>query len=358
MLLISASKPGIRTVFRELTLTIGHGERVGLIGVNGSGKSSLMRLLARAQPTRHADRFSCGEGEGHLLATGAGVSAGFTVESELSVVDPNLRAAIDEHALLAAQAIGDDASLVRMGQLVEKIERLGGWETSHRARGLLERLGVTAWQQPVAELSGGTRKRVAIARALLTEPDLLLLDEPTNHLDADTVDWLEEALDAFQGALLLVTHDRYFLDDLVIAFWRSTRAGVTSFPGNYEAQPQKIEVEANATVAEHKRQRWIGQEVAWLRRGVEARRTKMLSHPAGPFLDGAEVLGRAALRQAPARRAPRILRHSVVELEDVTKQLDGRPIPKKVSFPLQRGERVGIVGLVGGEDHVSARAPR
>jgi len=164
----------------------------------------------------------------------------------------------------------------QLAALSDRVEHLGGWDTAHEARRLLERLGVKEWDRSVAELSGGTRKRVAIARALLTRPDLLLLDEPTNHLDADTVDWLEEELDRLQGALLLVTHDRYFLDDLVDRIVEiAPGAGVTSYPGNYEAYlEQKLEAEALADGARHKRERWIAQEVAWLRQGVEARRTK------------------------------------------------------------------------------------
>jgi ATP-binding cassette subfamily F protein uup len=176
-----------------------------------------------------------------------------------------------------------------------------------------------------------------------------LLDEPTNHLDADTVDWLEEALDAFQGALLLVTHDRYFLDDLVDRILEiQPGAGVTSFPGNYEAYLlQKLEAEANASVAEHKRQSWIGQEVAWLRRGVEARRTKSKARiQRARSLMAQKAWASPQVAQLQIAAAPR-LGHTVVELEHVAKHFDGRPILSDVSFLLQRGERVGIVGPNG-----------
>src|SRR5690606_16614895 len=135
------------------------------------------------------------------------------------------------------------------------------------------------WDRPVAELSGGLRKRVAIARALLARPDMLLLDEPTNHLDANTVDWLEDAIDGLPGALLLVTHDRYFLDDLVDRIVEiEPGKGVTSYPGNYAAYlEQKMVALEQAELSQHKRDRWIAQEVAWLRKGVEARRTKSKS---------------------------------------------------------------------------------
>ncbi len=267
---------GSRTVFEDLTLTVEEGERVGLVGINGSGKSSLMKMLARELVPDSGELMLRRGARVEYLPQEPTFPEGATIESELTVSDPELKAALAEHAALSAQGHETDAHLTKLSNLAERIERLGGWDTSHRARALLERLGVLGWDQPVAELSGGTRKRVAIARTLLRKPDLLLLDEPTNHLDADTIDWLEEALDEFEGALVLVTHDRYFLDDLVDRIVEiQPGAGVTSYPGNYEAYLlQKIEADENAAVAQHKRERWISQEVAWLRRGVEARRTK------------------------------------------------------------------------------------
>jgi ATP-binding cassette subfamily F protein uup len=266
-----------------------------------------------------------------------------------------LRAALDAHAALSARlaAEGDPAAhdrlLAELAAAADRVEHLGGWDTAHEARRLLDRLGVKDWDRPVAELSGGTRKRVAIARALLTRPDLLLLDEPTNHLDADTVDWLEEELDRLTGALLLVTHDRYFLDDLVDRIVEITPgAGVTSYPGNYGAYlEQKLEQEAIAADLRHKRERWIAQEVAWLRRGVEARRTKSKAR--------IERARRLMAERGPARAqvpelqvaAPPRLTHVVAEAKGISKAFGERRVLAGVDFTLLRGERVGIVGPNG-----------
>ncbi|MGZ3457255.1 MAG: ABC-F family ATP-binding cassette domain-containing protein [Archangium sp.] len=236
-----------------------------------------------------------------------------------------------------------------MAALSDRIEQLGGWDTEHRAKTLLDRLGVKDWDRPVAELSGGLRKRVAIARALLTRPDMLMLDEPTNHLDADTVDWLEEELDKLPGSLLLVTHDRYFLDDLVDRIVEiQPGGGVTSYPGNYEAYlEQKLVAQENASVAQHKRERWIAQEVAWLRKGVEARRTKSKAR-----IDRARKLMEERGFQRPkvaglqVIQAPR-LGHTVIEAEGVNKSFGERNVLKGVDLLLQRGERVGLVGPNG-----------
>ncbi len=346
---------GSRTIFDGLTLTIEEGERIGLVGVNGSGKSTLMRMLARtAAPDRGEVQLRRGALVTYLPQEPA-FAEGATVASELAVARAPLRAALEAHAHLSARlaAAPDPATherlLADLAATADRVEHLGGWDTAHEARRLLDRLGVKDWERPVADLSGGARKRVAIARALLTHPDLLLLDEPTNHLDADTVDWLEEELDRFTGALLLVTHDRYFLDDLVDRIVELTPGdGVTSYPGNFEAYLEaKLTEQALAERARHKRDRWIADELAWLRRGVEARRTKSRSRierarrlmaergPARPQV--------AAFQVAPPPR----LSHVVLEAHGISKRYDGPPVFSEVDFTLGRGERVGLVGPNG-----------
>ncbi|HUC07055.1 MAG TPA: ABC-F family ATP-binding cassette domain-containing protein [Solirubrobacterales bacterium] len=347
---------GSRTLLEGLTVVIEEGERVGLVGVNGSGKSTLMKLLAGAMV---ADK-------GELqLKRGATVTylpqepefpPGATVASELTAAQARKRSALDQHAELSHRL--SDASmpeeeqaklLEKLADLSHLIEDLGGWDTAHEARKLLDRLGVKDWDRPVSELSGGTRKRVALARALLTRPDLLLLDEPTNHLDADTVDWLEEEIDNLPGALLLVTHDRYFLDDLVDRIVELQPGGtIVSYPGNYEAYlEQKIVAQAQAEVGQHKRERWIGQEVAWLRRGPQARRTKSKAR-----IDRARKLmaekgfERPKVAELRTAAAPR-LGGIVIEAEGLSKKYGDRTIFKDVTFQLQRGERIGVVGPNG-----------
>jgi len=346
---------GSRTVFDGLTFTIEEGERVGLVGVNGSGKSSLMRILARAaEPDRGELQLRRGAAVTHLPQEPT-FDEGATVASELEVARAPLRAALDAHAQLVArfEAERDEAAhdrlLADLAVLSDRVEHLGGWDTAHEARRLLDRLGVKEWNQQVASLSGGTRKRVAIARALLTRPDLLLLDEPTNHLDADTVDWLEEELDQLSGALLLVTHDRYFLDDLVDRIVEITPgAGVTSYPGNYEAYlEQKLVAEELSAAGQHKRERWISQEVAWLRQGVEARRTKSKARiQRARTLMAERGFARPKVADLQVAAPPR-LSQIVIEAHGLAKSFGAGPVLEGVSFRLQRGERVGIVGPNG-----------
>ena len=345
---------GSRTLFHDLTLVVEEDERVGLVGVNGSGKSTLMRILAGGL-TPDAGELQLRRGARvTFLAQEPEFPPGATVAGELSVAQAPLRDALAEHHALS-HALGPlrgdalDRAGAQLARLADRIESLGGWDTEHQARTLLDRLGVKDWERPIAQLSGGVRKRVAIARALLARPDLLLLDEPTNHLDADTVDWLEDALDALPGALLLVTHDRYFLDSLVDRVVEiQPGGGLVSYPGNYQAYlEQKLSAEADAERSEHKRGRWIAQEVAWLRRGPEARRTK----------SRARIERARRLMAEPRFRRPRVpelqlaesarLGHTVLEAKGVAFGWPGREVFRDVSLIVQSGDRVGIVGPNG-----------
>ncbi|MDX2012571.1 MAG: ABC-F family ATP-binding cassette domain-containing protein [Myxococcaceae bacterium] len=347
---------GSRTLFDRVEFVIEAQERVGLVGLNGTGKSTLMKVLTGVlKPDSGVLQIQRGA-RVEWLPQEPTFPDGATVASELEVAQAPLKAALDEHTALSAllsRGEGDDATLARLSELSESIERHGGWDTAFHARKLLDRLGVKDWERPIAELSGGLKKRVAIARALLAQPDLLMLDEPTNHLDADTVSWLEDELDGFGGALLLVTHDRYFLDGLVDRIVEvnapgTADTGLVSYPGNYEAYlEQKMVSLENASVAEHKRQRWIAQEVAWLRKGVEARRTKSKAR-----IDRARKLltergfVRPKVPDLQVAEAPR-LSQTVIEAKKVGKRFGERTIFSGVDLIVQPGERIGIVGPNG-----------
>ncbi|MBL8919720.1 MAG: ABC-F family ATP-binding cassette domain-containing protein [Myxococcaceae bacterium] len=347
---------GSRTLFDAVELVIEEGERVGLVGLNGSGKSTLMKVLTGTlKPDSGTLQVQRGT-RVEWLPQEPTFPDGATVESELEVAQAPLKAALDEHRALSAELAkhpGDAATLTRLATLAESIERHGGWDTSFHAKKLLDRLGVKDWARPVAELSGGQRKRVAIARALLSQPDLLMLDEPTNHLDAETVVWLEEELDAFPGALLLVTHDRYFLDGLVDRIVEvnapgTAEPGLVSYPGNYETYlEQKMVRLGEASLAEHKRQRWIAQEVAWLRKGVEARRTKSKARiERARKLLAERGFVRPKVADLQVATAPR-LSQTVIEAKKLGKRFGERTIFKDVDLIVQPGERIGLVGPNG-----------
>ena len=350
---------GSRTLFSNLELVIEEGERVGLVGVNGCGKSTLMKVLTgEVKADTSTIQVQRGMRSSHLAQEPV-FPAGSTASSELSVAQQPLRDALDEHARLSEslEHTYDEKVLERLSELVEKIDHLGGWDTAFESRKLLDRLGVdpATWDQPIELLSGGQKKRVALARALLTHADLLMFDEPTNHLDAETVEWLQDELDSRDSALLLVTHDRYFLDGLVDRIVEvephvseQQPGGLVSYVGNYEAYlEQKFVKLQDQSTGEHKRQMWIAQEVAWLRRGPKARATKSKAR-----IDRARKLlsekgfQRPKVPDLQIAAAPR-LSQTVIEATHVCKSFGELVVLDNVNVILQPGERIGLVGKNG-----------
>ncbi len=346
---------GARVLFDGLDLVVEEGECVGLVGVNGSGKSTLLHIAAGL---RAADSGLLEKRRGSVFAylpQEPRFPDTATIAETLFQPQGRLAEAIAEHhelshAMAEGSAEQHDALLRKLEDAAARIERYGGWDTGHLAKAMLHRLGIpeSEWEKPMGQLSGGTQKRVALAQVLLLKPDLLLLDEPTNHLDVGTIDWLESELDEFAGAILLVTHDRYFLDRLAERIVELEHGKLVNYPGNFsDYLTQKYTREQEQAKKEHKRQRLIVQELAWLRRGPEARRTKRKSR-----VDAArkliaekapEVLQTAEIKVAQPIRSG----HLVAEFKSVTKKYGERTLIRDLSFILQRGERMGVIGPNG-----------
>ena len=304
---------GTRSVLRGVTLGVSAGDRIGVVGRNGDGKSTLLRLIAGAEP---ADA-------GTVTVTG-----GTTV------------------ALLGQ---GDDLD----GTRTVREELVGGradheWQADARARAVVE--GLTSdldLDTQVGPLSGGERRRIALARVLLDTPELLLLDEPTNHLDVEAVDWLARHLAERRGTLMVVTHDRWFLDAVCTATWEVTDGGVSRYEGGYAAYVlARAERERQAAAREDRRRMLLRKELAWLRRGPPARtsKPKFRIEAANALIeDEPEPRDRAELlRFASSRLGDRVL-----DAVDVSVAYDGRRILDHVTWRLGPGDRVALVGVNG-----------
>jgi ATP-binding cassette subfamily F protein uup len=236
-----------------------------------------------------------------------------------------------------------------MHELHEALDAANAWTTEHRIEATLSRLALPA-DTNVEELSGGLRKRVALARALVLEPDLLLLDEPTNHLDIDAIEWLEDALAALTGSVLFVTHDRRFLDRVAQRILELDRGRLASYPGNFsEYERRKAEALAIEEVRARKFDKELAQEEAWIRKGVEARRTRnegrvrRLEALRAERAARRERVGKVELSLAAGERSGRL----VAELEHVSKSYGDKRVVDDFSCRLMRGDKVGLIGPNG-----------
>jgi len=340
-------------LLRDAELSIEAGERIALIGRNGTGKSSLLRGIAGLLA------FDDGE-----ISRQSGVSIAYVAQEPSLDESHSIFEAVAEglagqaglvgeyEALAVSIARGghaDEASLERLAALQARIETQGAWAVVHRIDSVLTRLGLDG-ERRVGQLSGGVRKRVALARALVAEPDLLLLDEPTNHLDIDSIGWLEELLAAWRGALVVVTHDRRFLDRVATRVVELDRGRLRSYPGSFaDYQRRKNDELAVEAVADAKFDKLLAQEEAWIRQGVEARRTRnegrvrRLEELRRERAARRERLGRAQLAVDAGERSGK----RVVELIGVNKAWGDRVVVRDFSTIVQRGDRVGLVGPNG-----------
>ncbi|HEX8183318.1 MAG TPA: ATP-binding cassette domain-containing protein, partial [Blastocatellia bacterium] len=244
---------GIKPLFEGVTFGLDDGEKVGIIGTNGSGKSTLLRIIAGQEQPDTGRAVIASQRVVAYLPQNPPLDPDKTVlDTVFTASNETLRLLHDyEKACLdlSLSSERDERLLDRVAKLAHQLESVGGWNLETNAKTILTQLGITDAAARMSALSGGQRKRVALAHALVSSPDLLILDEPTNHLDADTIAWLETYLARYAGALLVVTHDRYFLDRVTNRIIEIDRGGVQSFAGNYAYYVEKKEEQEARRVA-------------------------------------------------------------------------------------------------------------
>jgi ATP-binding cassette subfamily F protein uup len=333
------------------------GERIGLIGRNGTGKSTLLKII---EGPAAADDGKVWRAPQLKLASVSQEPAFRSGQSVFEAVAEGLgrgtKLLLDYHAAthaLAAHGEGEhahDAALMeRVQHLQEELDASDGWSLQHRIAATLSRLQLSE-DDLVAQLSGGSKKRVALARALVMAPDLLLLDEPTNHLDFTAIEWLEETLLGFPGSVLVVTHDRRFLDSVALRIVELDRGKLSGYPGNFAAYQQK-KAEALETEAVHQRKfdKVLAQEEVWIRKGIEARRTRnegRVRRLEALRLERAarrDRVGKVGLALAAGERSGRL----VADLDEVGKNYADKQVVRKFSCRILRGDKVGLIGPNG-----------
>jgi ABC transport system ATP-binding/permease protein len=332
---------GNHTVLDRASVTILEGERVGLVGRNGSGKSTFLQIAAGLMPPD--------SGEMNLRRD---LVVGYMPQifelDETTSVHANILAGAQRVLNLIRDYETAPPESARSGILLQQIEHFDGWKLEHRIKSLITNLHAPAAERSVSSLSGGEKRRVALCRALLARPDFLILDEPTNHLDTGSIEWLEDFLARYSGTALFVTHDRYFLDRVATRVVELSRGKFFSYAGNYtDYLVARAERQAVEEMQEHKRQKFLKRELAWVRKAPRARRTKSVDRVERYFemasLDAPEAELDVDLIIPPAPK----LANRVIELRDVSIELGGRRLIDHLSLNLAAGERLGIVGRNG-----------
>ncbi|GLR64203.1 ATP-binding cassette domain-containing protein [Marinospirillum insulare] len=339
---------GHTPLLNDAGLTLEEGERVAILGRNGAGKSSLMKIVSgEVQP------------DGGSLWRKPGLKIGVLPQvlpaaDERKVFDVIALGLAEAAALLAefdkiTQLPPDQVDLERMDELQHQLDACNGWALNQTVEQLMKRLHLDG-DTKMSELSGGWRKRVALAQALVSEPDLLLLDEPTNHLDIETIQWLEEQIKSFPGAVLLITHDRTFMQNIATRMLELDLGEIISWEGRYldflEFKAHQLEVEARHQAAFDKR---LAQEEVWIRQGIKARRTRnegrarALQELRKQRSERLQRQGKADIQLETADQSGKL----VAELTHASFSYEGKPIINNLTTRIQRGDKIGLLGRNG-----------
>src|SRR4051812_15675541 len=327
---------GLQVVLDRATTTILEGERVGLVGRNGSGKSTFLQIAAGVMKP------DSGEFNQRRDLVVGYMPQMFELNEEASV-HANILSGAQRVLDLIAEYESVPAESARSGMLLDQISHFDGWNLEHRTKSLITNLHAPDPERMVSSLSGGEKRRVALCRALLARPEFLILDEPTNHLDTGSIEWLEDFLARSSGTCLFVTHDRYFLDRIATRVLELSRGKFHSYDGNYtdylvaRAERQSVE-----EMQEHKRQKFLKRELEWVRKAPRARRTKSVDRVERYF---------EMARQGPPEAeldvdliippAPK-LANRVIELREVGVELGGGNLFGKVLLDFPAGGSPGV----------------
>ncbi|SIE14311.1 ATP-binding cassette protein, ChvD family [Mycobacteroides abscessus subsp. abscessus] len=341
---------GDKVILDDVTLNFLPGAKIGVVGPNGAGKSSVLKIMAGLDKPNNGEAF---------LANGA--SVGILQQEppldETKTVRENVEDGVAVKAKLnryneVAELMATDYSdelMEEMGKLQEELDAADAWDIDSQLEQAMDALRCPPPDEPVTHLSGGERRRVALCKLLLSKPDLLLLDEPTNHLDAESVLWLEQHLATYPGAILAVTHDRYFLDNVAEWILELDRGRAYPYEGNYstylEKKAERIAVQGRKDAKLHKR---LQEELAWVRSGAKARQAKNKARLQRyeEMVTEAEKTRKLDFEEIQIPTGPR-LGNVVVEVEHLDKGFEGRTLIKDLSFTLPRNGIVGVIGPNG-----------
>ena len=342
---------GEKTLFKDIAFTVVSGEKVGLLGINGTGKSTLLSIIAGVE---EADSISMDHPNRYRIVY---LPQEPEFDPELTVMEtvfmsdaPIIKVNLEyEYALQALSADpGSTFNQDQYSKFQNQMDDLSGWDINSKARTILSKLGIETFDKKMGELSGGQKKRVALAKVLIEPADLLLLDEPTNHLDVDSIMWLSDFLKNEQGAIIFVTHDRYFLDELSTNIYELADKKLYAHTGNYGNYLESKAIRAEmAAASDDKLRNQYRSELKWIRRGAKARSTKQKAR-IGRFDELAEKVKKEnTLGEMDVALKSTRLGKKVIEAVGISKAFGGRTIIDNFSCILQSGDRIAVVGPNG-----------
>ncbi|MGO4256666.1 energy-dependent translational throttle protein EttA [Marmoricola sp. RAF53] len=344
---------GDKVVLDNVTLSFLHGAKIGVVGPNGTGKSTLLKIMAGLEKANNGDAILDPGATVGMLQQEPPLTEGKTVLENVQEAVGEIKGKLDRYNEISEEMANPDADfdtlLAEMGDLQTDLDHTNAWDLDSRLDQAMDALRCPPPEAIVDNLSGGERRRVALCKLLLQQPDLLLLDEPTNHLDAESVQWLEGHLKTYPGAVLAITHDRYFLDNVAEWILELDRGKTHPYEGNYstylETKKDRLKIEGQKDA---KRAKMLEKELEWVRSNAKARQTKSKSRLAryeelAAEADKARKIDTAEINIPPGPR----LGDVVLEAHDLTKGFEDRTLWNDISFTLPRAGIVGIVGPNG-----------
>ncbi|MGB3894633.1 energy-dependent translational throttle protein EttA [Mycolicibacter sinensis] len=342
---------GDKVILDDVTLSFLPGAKIGVVGPNGAGKSSVLRIMAGLDTANNGDAFLAPGASVGILQQEPPLNEEKTVRGNVEEGLGDIKVKLDRFNEVAELMATDytDELMEEMGRLQEELDHANAWDIDSQLEQAMDALRCPPPDEPVTNLSGGERRRVALCKLLLSKPDLLLLDEPTNHLDAESVQWLEQHLAAYPGAILAVTHDRYFLDNVAEWILELDRGRAYPYEGNYstylEKKAERIAVQGRKDAKLQKR---LQEELAWVRSGAKARQAKNKARLQRyeEMAAEAEKTRKLDFEEIQIPTGPR-LGNLVVEVKNLDKGFGGRLLIKDLSFTLPRNGIVGVIGPNG-----------
>ncbi|MFN7499553.1 MAG: ABC-F family ATP-binding cassette domain-containing protein, partial [Dolichospermum sp.] len=338
---------GIKELLKDANFSLDTNDKVGLIGTNGSGKSTLLKMIARLESIDSGQILVNSGAKIVYLPQQPDIDENHTVLEQVFADSGEQMHLVKEYEELSDKLAHypDDSQLMsRLSSVMQRMDATGAWEVETNAKIILTKLGIADFDVKVGTLSGGYRKRIALAASLISEPDLLLMDEPTNHLDALSVEWLQSYLNRYRGALLLITHDRYFLDRVTNKIIEIDRGDIYTYTGNYSYYLEKKALaEESAVSTQRKHQGILRRELEWLKKGPKARSTKQKAR-----IERAHALRDTEFKQLNGKvdisTIGRRIGKKVIELKNVSKAYNGRTLIKDFTYEFSPEDRIGIIG--------------